>query len=162
MPSIHYSSFEAGPAASPDDGDARTAQLRGFVDQTRNVLVGVRAVIERALTENHSMALEGVHIVPGLVPRALEGAVVVQCLIVIGDEDEHARHFYVRDADSEGLRPVEKYLRALPDIRRIQGYLVERAREEGVSVIENADREEAVDAVLRLVLDTSERVWETS
>ncbi len=160
MPSIHYSSFEAGAAASPGDGDARTAQLRGFVDQTRNVLVGVRAVIERALTENHSMALEGVHIVPGLVPRSLEGAVVVQCVIAISDEDEHARHFYVRDADSEGLRPVEKYLRALPEIRRIQGYLVERAREEGIPVIENSDREEAVDAVVRLVLDTFERARE--
>jgi 2-phosphoglycerate kinase len=157
MPTIHYSSFEAGVGLERIEGDRRDANLRGFLEQTRNVLVGVRAVMERALTEAHSMALEGVHIVPGLVPRRLEGAVVAQCLVAIADEEEHARHFWVRDADSEGMRPVEKYLEALPQIRRIQDFLVAKAHEEGVPVIENSDRETAVDAVIHLVLDTFER-----
>ena len=159
MPSIHYSSFEAG-AAAPADADDPTVQ--GFLDQTRNVLVGVRAVLERALTEAHSMALEGVHVVPGLVPGSLEGAIVAQCLIAIHDEQEHARHFYVRDADSEGVRPVEKYLRALPDIRAIQRDLLRRAHDAGVSVVDNSNRESAVDAVIRLVLDAVERARATA
>ena len=158
MPSLHYSSFEAGASVSPAVAGSEDPNLRGFVDQTRNVLVGVKAVMERALTENHSMALEGVHLVPGMVPGSLDGAIVSQCVITIPDEAEHARHFFVRDADSEGVRPVEKYLSALPEIRRIQAYLVERAEEAGVPVIENTDREGAIDAVLRLVLDTFERV----
>ena len=157
MPTIHYSSFEAGLALTRDEDDRRDVNLRGFLEQTRNVLVGVRAVMERALTETHSMALEGVHVVPGLVPRELAGAIVVQCLVVIDDEEEHASHFWVRDADSEGVRPVEKYLSALPQIRRIQDFLVAKANEEGVPVIENSDREAAVDAVIHLVLDTFER-----
>jgi 2-phosphoglycerate kinase len=158
MPTIHYSSFEAGLALALEEGDRRDANLRGFLEQTRNVLVGVRAVMERALTEAHSMALEGVHVVPGLVPRSLEGAVVVQCVVTIEDEQEHAKHFWVRDADSDGVRPVDKYLRALPQIRRIQEFLVLKADEEGVPVIENSDREAAVDKVIHLVLDTFERV----
>ena len=162
MPSIHYSSFEAGQALAPTDADARDLEVRGFLEQTRNVLVGIRAVLDRALTEGYSMALEGVHIVPGLVPSSLEGAIVSQCVIAISDEEEHARHFYVRDVDSAGLRPMEKYLDALPTIRRIQRELVERAEDAGVAVIENADREEAVDAVIRLVLDTFERVQVTA
>jgi len=153
MPTIHYSSFEAGKAVA-DDSERPGPEIQGFVEQTRNVLVGVKAVMERALTENHSMALEGVHIVPGLVPAALEGAVVTQCLVAISDEQEHARHFWVRDVDSEGVRPVEKYLAALPQIRRIQDFLVSKAEEAGVPVIENADREAAVDQVIRLVLDS--------
>ncbi len=157
MPTIHYSSFEAGLALTRDEDDRRDVNLRGFLEQTRNVLVGVRAVMERALTETHSMALEGVHVVPGLVPRELAGAIVVQCLVVIDDEEEHASHFWVRDADSEGVRPVEKYLSALPQIRRIQDFLVAKANEEGVPVIENSHREAAVDAVIHLVLDTFER-----
>ena len=36
------------------------------------------------------MALEGVHVVPGLVPSAKEGAIVVQVLLTIEDEEEHA------------------------------------------------------------------------
>jgi len=156
MPSIHYSSFEAAAAvATPDE--AKDPTLVGFNDQTRNVLVGVRAVIDRALTERYSMTLEGVHVVPGLVPAAVEGAVVVQALLAIQDEDEHARHFWVRDAGSEGLRPVAKYLDSLGDIRRIQAYLIERAEKTGVPVIENSRVERTAEAVIRLVLEQVEQ-----
>lgn len=156
MPSIHYSSFEAAAAvATPDE--AKDPALVGFNDQTRNVLVGVRAVIDRALTERYSMALEGVHVVPGLVPAAVEGAVVVQALLAIEDEDEHARHFWVRDRGSEGLRPVAKYLDSLDDIRRIQAYLIERAEKVGVPVIENTRVERTAEAVIKLVLEQVER-----
>lgn len=156
MPSIHYSSFEAAAAvATPDE--AKDPALVGFNDQTRNVLVGVRAVIDRALTERYSMALEGVHVVPGLVPAAVEGAVVVQALLAIEDEDEHARHFWVRDTGSEGLRPVAKYLDSLDDIRRIQAYLIERAEKVGVPVIENTRVERTAEAVIKLVLEQVER-----
>ncbi len=158
MPTIHYSSFEAGRAYAETEADAADLNVRGFLEQTRNVLVGMRAVIDRALTEGHSVALEGVHVVPGLVPAALDGAIVAQCVIAISDEEEHARHFLVRDADSEGLRPVAKYMRFLPDIRRIHDLLIARAKDAGVPVIENANRESAVDAVIGLVLDAFERV----
>jgi 2-phosphoglycerate kinase len=155
MPTIHYSSFEAGQGVSEDEVEDRT--LHGFLEQTRNVLVGASAALERALAEGYSLALEGVHLVPGLVPTSFPGAIVSQCVLAIEDEEEHARHFLVRGAASEGLRPVEKYVRALPEIRRIQDHLVERAHRAGVPVIENTDREHAVEAVVRLVLSEVER-----
>ena len=155
MPSIHHSSFEVGTAVPGDEvGDE---VVHGFLEQTRNVLVGVNAVVERALTEGYSMALEGVHVVPGIVPTALEGAIVCQVVLAIDDPEEHARHFFVRDTDSEGVRPVEKYLRALPEIRHIQDFLVERANKLGVPVIENTAKEPAVESIIRLVLDEVER-----
>jgi 2-phosphoglycerate kinase len=156
MPSIHYSSFEAAAAvAAPEE--VRDPAIVGFNDQTRNVLVGVRAVIDRALTEGYSVALEGVHVVPGLVPSAKEGAVVVQVMLAIEDEEEHARHFWVRDAISEGVRPVDKYLEALGDIRRIHDYLVERAERVGVPVFENSRIDRTVEGIIRLVLEEVER-----
>ena len=155
MPSIHYSSFEAGPAAR-QEGDEDPA-LAGFKEQTRNVLVGLRAVVGRALEEGYSIALEGVHLVPGLLPSAYEGAVVAQCVLSIENEDEHARHFWIRDTVSEGLRPMDKYLGALPEIRRIQDYLVERAERTGVPVIENTRMEHAVNEIIHLVLAEVER-----
>src|SRR5207248_4507830 len=82
MPSIHYSSFEAG-AAFPDADDPLVA---GFLEQSRNVLVGVQASIERALQEGWSMMLEGVHLVPGLLPSSFEGALVSACILTIDDE----------------------------------------------------------------------------
>ena len=153
MPSIHYSSFEASPVAS-DEVDV-DGVLLGFLEQTRNVLVGVKAVLARALEEGYSLALEGVHLVPGLI-EPVDGAVFCQVLLSIEDEDEHAAHFWTRDG--EGLRPFEKYLRALPEIRRIQGYLVERAAKARVPVIENDSVDATVDQVIDLVLGEVERV----
>jgi 2-phosphoglycerate kinase len=79
-------------------------------------------------------------------------------LLAIEDDEEHARHFWTRDAASEGLRPFEKYLRALPDIRRIQDYLVGRANKAGVPVIDNKSMDAAVDEVIGLVLTEVEHV----
>jgi 2-phosphoglycerate kinase len=157
MPSIHYSSFEAGPALRIHEGEEADAALLGFKEQTRNVLVGVKAVIARALEESYSIAVEGVHLVPGALPRSYDGAVVVQCMLAIADQDEHARHFWIRDTSSQGLRPMQKYLRSLPEIRRIQDYLVERAEKAGVPVIENTRMEAAVNGIIHLVLAEVER-----
>ena len=156
MPTIHYSSFEAAQAVR-NPAESLDPVVTGFLEQTRHVLVGVEAVIRRALEEKYSLALEGVHIVPGLVPATFAGGVVVQCLLAIEDEEVHARHFWVRDTASEGLRPVAKYLDALPEIRRLQRYLVERAERAGVPVIDNTSVEETIEAVIGLVLSAVER-----
>jgi len=156
MPSIHHSSFEAGRAI-PGSEEQAAPVLAGFLDQTRNVLVGVRAVIERALQEGWSMVLEGVHLVPGMLPP-VEGALAVHCVLEIESEQVHAAHFWVRDAASEGLRPVQRYLEALDDIRFIQSYIVERARRAGVPVIENSNIDVTVASVMELVLSSAERL----
>src|SRR6187402_1551717 len=62
MPSVHYSSFEARLALTrAEEEESGDARLLGFLDQTRNVLVGVEAAIQRSLKEGWSMVLEGVH-----------------------------------------------------------------------------------------------------
>jgi 2-phosphoglycerate kinase len=156
MPSIHYSSFEAA-AGLREPEQAEDPVIAGFLEQTRNVLVGVRASIERALEEGWSMVLEGVHLVPGMLPR-IEGALVVQCVLAIDDEEEHSMHFMIRDAGLDGLRPHAKYIERLDDIRRIQDHIVRRARRHRVPVITNAEIGSAIDAVLELVLASAERV----
>jgi 2-phosphoglycerate kinase len=157
MPSIHYSSFEAGEAVATPDDKAVDPRLVGFLEQTRNVLVGVRAVVERALQEGFSMVLEGVHLVPGMLP-SIPGAVVVHCVLAIDKEEEHATHFFVRDFASEGLRPVDRYLGALPDIRVIQEAIVERARRFDVPIVQNEELAHTIATVMELVLTSTERL----
>jgi 2-phosphoglycerate kinase len=156
MPAIHHSSFEAGRATAEEDADGSEAVLDGFLEQTRDVLVGVQAAIERALQEGWSMVLEGVHLVPGMLPREIEGALVVQCVLAINDAEAHASHFWIRDTDSEGVRPYEKYLDAFDDIRLVQAYILGRARKHEVPVIENGDIEQAIGNVMELVLTAAE------
>ena len=143
MPAIHHSSFEGDPL------------IATFEEQARNVLVGVRAAVERALHEGWSMVLEGVHLVPGLVPLELHGAIVSSCILRISDETAHAQHFFTREAGTE--RPMAKYLDRFDAIRRLQDYLVRRADATGTPVVENETAERATRAVAELVLSAAER-----
>ncbi|HET7648540.1 MAG TPA: hypothetical protein VFK17_08215 [Gaiellaceae bacterium] len=158
MPTIHYSSFEAGQAL--DEEVTGDPTIVGFVEQCRHVCVGVDAALRRALTEGWSMVLEGVHLVPGLVPRELEGALVVHVLLEIADEEAHRLHFHFREGATGGSRAMAKYIDRFDDIRRIQTYVCGRARREGVPVVENANVERSIDAVMGLVMDAAERARE--
>jgi 2-phosphoglycerate kinase len=149
MPSIHYSSFEAGTAV-PDADDPLVA---GFLEQSRNVLVGVRASIDRALQESWSIILEGVHIVPGLLPSYVEDALVCPFILAIDDETTHAQHFFSRG----GGRPFAPYLDHFEEIRRLQRFLAGRAEREGVPVIENESAERTSEAVIQHVLAAAEQ-----
>ena len=66
------------------------------------MLVGVEAAIERALHEGWSMVIEGVHLVPGLVPAEIEGALLVHAVLRVADADEHRARFAVRDSLTGG------------------------------------------------------------
>jgi 2-phosphoglycerate kinase len=156
MPSIHYSSFEAGKGLRSAEEEEVDPLLHGFLDQSRNVLVGVNAAIERSLAEGWSTVLEGVHLVPGMI-APIENALVVQCVLAIDSEEAHASHFWIRDIASNGARSLDKYLERLSDIRYLQDYIVERAEKERVPVIRNTDREAATSAVMELVLTAADR-----
>ncbi len=156
MPELHYSSFDAAdglkiPLPDPDDEDRA---LYGFIQQAGQVAVGANAVVERAVLEGLSTVVEGVHVVPGLVTAEQHaGAVVVQLMLAITDEDMHQAHFFGRSADSGGLRAYDRYLRRFGEIRRIQEYLVGRAEKQGWPVIEAADPDRSLLAVMDLILE---------
>jgi 2-phosphoglycerate kinase len=101
--------------------------------------------------------LEGVHLVPGMISPDRRGALVVHCVVAISDEELHRSHFWVRDHATEGLRPLEKYIEGLPEIRVIQEAILERARRFDVPVIENTTFDETIGAIMDLVLTSAER-----
>jgi 2-phosphoglycerate kinase len=156
MPSVHYSSFDASAAIS--DPASSDPTLDGFLDQTAKVLVGVEAVIERSLIEGWSIVLEGIHLVPGLVPLEIDGALVVHVVLRIPDDDVHRQHFHVRDTATGGVRAMEKYLARLDEIRKIQEYIVDQAEQKGVPVIESTHPEQATADVMELILAKAERL----
>jgi 2-phosphoglycerate kinase len=159
MPSVHYSSFEAQLALTKaEEEESGDPVLLGFLDQTRNVLVGVEAAIERVLAEGWSMVLEGVHLVPGMVRVEPAQALVVQVVLAVTNEETHRAHFWVRDSATDGLRALDKYLAGMPEIRLIQDLILERARRFDVPVIENANLDDAVGEVLDIVLSGAERL----
>jgi 2-phosphoglycerate kinase len=156
MPELHYSSFDAAeglkiPLPDPDDEDRA---LYGFIQQAGQVAVGANAVVERAVLEGLSTVVEGVHVVPGLVTADKHaGAVVVQVMLAVADEEVHQAHFFRRGTDTGGLRAMERYLKRFGEIRRIQEYLVARAEKQGWPVVEAADPAQALLTVMDLILE---------
>jgi 2-phosphoglycerate kinase len=140
MPAVHHSAFEAGGIA-------------GYRDQADQVGTGIAAIVERAANEAKPMVVEGVHVVPGGVhPRVRERCVLVEALVVVGDQELHRGHFSRRP----GARPAERYLERFEDIRRLQDHLWERARSEGVAVIDNDNVDGTLTRLMELVLDAVE------
>ena len=156
MPELHYSSFEAarGLKIPMPDPDIEDRALYGFIQQAGQVAVGASAIIDRAVMEGLSTVVEGVHLVPGLVAADQHaGAVVVQIMLTIDDEDAHQAHFFSRDASSGGGRAMDRYLRSFGEIRRIQDYLVVRAEQMGWPVVDAGDPDLALIAVMDLILE---------
>ena len=149
MPSIHYSSFEAAGAVG--DEYSTNGTVVGFREQARNVLVGVEALLDRALTEGLSMVLEGVHLVPGLVPAVKGRALIVSCVLIVDDPLAHVSRFTTRQGVADN-RAAARYVRSLDEIRSIEQFLALQAEEYGVPVIVNRALEATIDQVLDLTL----------
>jgi 2-phosphoglycerate kinase len=87
------------------------------------------------------------------VPNSLlcDKATTVRALIAARDPEAHRRHFLTRGAET--LRAPERYLEALDRIRVVQEYLIQRAEEAGIPVIDAASLELTLRQVLEVVLD---------
>jgi 2-phosphoglycerate kinase len=153
VPTLHVSSFEAHQRLVTAVAPGLDPIVEGFLDQSRTVAVGVRAVIERAIIEGTNTVIDGVSLVPGLYDLAgwRDRAHVV--LLLAADEDlESLRAHIVARAHGRGARASERYLRSFEEIVRIQEALLERARTFGVEVIDVRDLEAAVRHVVSHVV----------
>ena len=118
MPSVHHSAFDAGG-------------IDGFRDQAARVATGIAAIIDREADEGESLLVEGVHVVPGtLDPKLRARCVVVEALIVVGDEEAHQGTLLVARCRAAG-RSLPQELRGDPRIAGISGDPRARGRGSG-------------------------------
>lgn len=153
VPTLHVSSFEAHSKLVTAVAPGLDPIEEGFLEQSRTVAVGVRAVIERAIVEGANTVIDGVSLVPGLYDLAgwRERAHVV--LLLAADEDlDSLRAHIVARSHGRGARTSERYLRRFAEIVRIQEALLARARASDVLVIDVKDLEEAVRKVVSHVV----------
>ncbi|MFQ5601405.1 MAG: 2-phosphoglycerate kinase, partial [Candidatus Krumholzibacteriia bacterium] len=154
LPSVHRSSFEAWKGSRLDRNPALDVTVAALLEQVQHVSVAVEAVLERAVQENLSTILEGVHLVPGLFKRFATDPRLqfIHLVVYVGDEEAHRQRFLRRGRTAVD-RPGRRYLDNFDAIRTIQGYLVERAQGEGLPRIENCTLDDSVHAVLGHVLE---------
>lgn len=159
-PVLHASSFAAWRAELMPHEVAnvklkRKRVVRGFQTQVLQLGTAIDAIIARHLSEGTSLVLEGVHLVPGLTPRAIDpAALTVPMVLAVRDEDDHREHFGRREGHTRARRPSGDYIEHFDAIRMLQDYLVASAKREAVPVVDVADVERAVDRSVEVVLDT--------
>jgi 2-phosphoglycerate kinase len=165
-PVLHASSYTAWLAELLPEERAhlkpkRKRVIRGFQAQCLQLATALGAIGERSVSEATSMVIEGIHLVPGVGPERPAGATVVELMLYVEDEDLHRSRFATREGRTGTRRPRTPYLEHFEEIRLLQDWLVGRADEAGVPLIDVADLDEAVEraveAVLDVVLAESER-----
>jgi 2-phosphoglycerate kinase len=151
MPTLHVSSFELdrGPRSDGED-----PLLAGFREQAATVGIGIRALVARAAREGTSMVVEGVHVVPGFFDADAEHLRVIAVPFVLGVEDEarHRSHLSARGT-STSSRPASRYVDRIDGIRRLQRFVQEQARANGVPVIANHGFDQTIADVVDLVME---------
>jgi 2-phosphoglycerate kinase len=154
MPTLHVSSFQADSALREPPTKAADALLLAFREQTAAVSVGIDALIERAAGESTSIVIEGAHVVPGFfdVETHKERILAVPFVIGVDDEERHRSHFAARE-DAVASRPATRYVEGFEKIRRLQRYVKSQALAHGVPVIPNYSFDQAIAAVVDLVME---------
>lgn len=153
MPAVYESAFNAWRGLRVPVPQGANPVIVGFREQTAVVTSGVKSLIDRAVLEGTSMVIEGIHLVPGyLDPRQFKNARVVQIVIGVDDEQSHLSHFYIRELQTEGSRPMERYRSGFDDIRLLGRYIEDLAHEHGIKVIYSHQLDRTVADVLEYVV----------
>jgi 2-phosphoglycerate kinase len=158
LPTLHTSSFEAERLASrsPLPRSADPAII-GFREQSVAVMVGVRALVRRAIMERTDLILEGAHIAPGFLDLSeFEDAVVVPFVVTVDDEELHRSHFILRAHESRG-RTSDRYLQNFDNIRKIQRYVKSLAMEHGMPIVPSYNLDATLSQVIELVVTEATR-----
>lgn len=153
MPAIYESAFNAWRGLRVPVPEGANPVIVGFREQTAIVTSGVKSLIDRAVLEGTSMMIEGIHLVPGyLDPHQFKNARVVQLVIGVDDAQSHLSHFYIREIQTEGTRPLERYRSGFESIRTLGVYIEDLARENDIPVIYSHQLDRTVADVLEHVV----------
>ena len=152
LPILHKSSYEIKRQDMRVPVEEEEAVLFGFREQAARVSVGVEAIVDRGLKEGTNLVVEGVHLVPEIIPERYRNHPNVCPLVVhLDDPYMHRSRFYIRALGTAMRRPAEEYISHFQQIRQIHDYIVESAARAGVDAVENLAIENTSDAVVEIV-----------
>ena len=126
--------------------------IDGYCTQADIMSVAIKAVIQRALRENISLILEGVHMHPAYVENLVESKDTVVVPIMLGVLKRKKLQQRITGRSTRvPQRRAEKYLKHFDSIWRLQTYLLSEADKVDCTIIINDSR----DDVLREIMLTT-------
>jgi len=152
MPAVHHSSFDVASALRTYGAD-ESGTVAGFLRQAHDLAPGIDALVQRAVSEGTPIVLEGVHLLPEIPDVNLQKqAIAARVLLTVRDEQAHRAHFHARGLNTP--RRPDRYLEAFDRIRTLQDYLIERAEQESIPIIDEAEIDPVLARVTEVVLET--------
>ena len=155
MPELQVSSYAAWEAIPVPAGEAPDPVIYGFREQAARVSVGVRATIARAIDENVSLIVDGVHLMPDLIElESFAGkALFIHLNLYLTDFQQFTDRFESRGKNASG-RARHRYVKSLDQIMKIQQHILDVGDSAGVPSFENTDLDETVQSISLLIMDT--------
>ena len=157
-PRLHQSSFMAWRTEllpGEDETPGRKRVIRGYQAQAHQLSAALMAIVTRSKDEVISLVIEGVHLLPGILPIETKDALIVPLVLAVSDEEVHRHYFEKRDKQTHKRRRKQGYLKYFTEIRMIHDFIVERAHSEKVPVIDEQDPKLALEQALELILNAS-------
>ena len=149
MPTLHVSSFQTDRAVR-EPTRRSDALVAGFREQTQAVSVGIEATINRSVTEGTSIATECTSC-PGssTSTRTATSLVAVPPILEVDDEQRHLNHFAAARRACGRRSAAQNF----ENIRKLQRYIKSQALSHGVPIVPNHSFDQAISAVLDLVME---------
>ncbi|MBS1270286.1 MAG: hypothetical protein MAG794_01241 [Gammaproteobacteria bacterium] len=154
LPVLHESSFNAGQALNIELEDASLLKA-GYFRQAELVSVACEAVLQRALREQISLVLEGVHIGPAVLNAIPDGsrAVIVPIMLAVLKKDVLRKRIIGRGRQVVSRRS-ERYLESFDSIWKLQSLILDEADRAAIPIVTNEDKRETVQQVMTTIVDS--------
>lgn len=161
LPALHQSSFGAYRALprwrDDENRPIEPHMIDGYLMQSHEVGIAIEGVYRRALREEVSLILEGVHLTPALMRKLSRGAdpVVVPFILAALKRKKLRRQLVGRGQQVPGRR-AERYLDHFDEIWQLQTFLLSEADRYDIQIVQNTSVDESVRQVMQTVSDALE------
>ena len=162
IPVLHTSSFTAWTALPGQPESVQEAPdtllVNGYRSQADLLAVAIEAVIQRALREQVSLILEGVHIHPAFMEKLENNhdAIVIPIMLGVLKRKQLQRRIHGRGTDAPQRRG-DRYLKHFDEIWRLQSYLLSEADHANIPIVANSHRDKVFREIMRITIETLSR-----
>ena len=154
-PILHKSSYSAWqelPDEVLESEDKSKRIYLGYCKQAEIMSMALKAVIDRALHENVSVILEGVHFHPALIKEIIEpgDALVVPIMLAVLKRKQLQSRLKGRSTNVPQRR-AERYLEHFESIWKLQSFLLSEADQHEIPIIPNDKKKNASQQLMTII-----------
>ena len=158
IPVLHTSSFTAWTALPGQPEDMQevpdTLLVNGYRSQADLLAVAIEAVIQRAMREQVSVILEGVHIHPAFMEKLKNNndAIVIPIMLGVLKRKQLQRRIQGRGTAAPQRRG-DRYLQHFDEIWRLQSHLLSEADHANIPIVANSQRDKVFREIMRITIE---------